>query len=83
MGTKECLPITPEVSPLVWCPFERWRSVEKIEEANKQLEVLNEKRTESVQMLKLADPLHVLPVCRCHPTLVPVTPPTSPNRLLL
>jgi hypothetical protein len=29
--------------------------VEKIEEANKQLEVLNEKRTASVQMLKLAE----------------------------
>jgi hypothetical protein len=29
--------------------------VEKIEEANKQLEVLNEKRTPSVQMLKLAE----------------------------
>jgi hypothetical protein len=30
-----------------------------------------------------ADPLHVLPVCRCHPTLVPATPPSSSNRLLL
>jgi structural maintenance of chromosome 4 len=29
--------------------------VEKIEEANKQLEVLNEKRTASVQMLKFAE----------------------------
>lgn len=29
--------------------------VEKIEEANKQLEVLNEKRTASVQMLKLGE----------------------------
>jgi structural maintenance of chromosome 4 len=29
--------------------------VEKIEEANKQLEVLNEKRTTSVQMLKFAE----------------------------
>ena len=25
-----------------------------------------------------ADPLHGLPVCRRHPTLVPATPPTSP-----